>query len=64
MSNKCKTVKQAAQPLAPSHRRKAWNKDATKKCTFDTNKIKLASSDLGSYYNQDEWLQEYLGKGS
>ena len=65
MSDKRKTVKRAAQSFAPSHRRKAWNKDATKKRTFDTNKMKeLASSDLCSYYNQDEQLQEYLGKAS
>ena len=40
-------------------------KDATKKRTFDTNKMKeLASTTLGSYYNQDEQLHEFLEKGS
>ena len=54
-------MKRAAQPFVLSHRRKVWNEDAAKTLTFDTNKIKdLASSGLGSYYNQDE----YLGKSS
>ena len=40
-------------------------KNATKKRTFDTNKMKeLASTALGLYYNQDEQLQEFLEKGS
>lgn len=53
-------MKRAAQPFVLSHRRKAWNEDAAKTLTFDTNKIKDLASSIGSYYNQDE----YLRKGS
>ena len=39
MSDKHEIIKRAAQPFEPSRRRKAWNKGATKKHTFDTNKM-------------------------
>ena len=52
MNDKCKTVKRLTESFVSSRMRKAWNKDATKKGTFDTNKMReLASSNLGSYYN-------------
>ena len=41
-------------------KRRAWNKKNVLRFS-PRKKILLAESDRGSYYNQDEWLENYHG---
>ena len=45
--------------FAGHKKRKAWNKNREKYIRKKENKI-FAETDRGSYWNQEEWLEEFL----
>ena len=51
--------KQILSPFSGSKKRKAWNK-IREKYMPEGRRQNLAETDRGSYYNQEEWLEEFL----
>ena len=51
--------KRILSPFTGRKKRKVWNK-TTGKYMLEENRQNLAGTDRGSYYNQEEWLQEFL----
>ena len=50
--------KQILSAFSGCKKRKAWNKTRENICR--NKEEKLAETDRGSYYNQEEWLEEFL----
>ena len=50
--------KQILSAFTGCKKRKAWNK--TRENIWRNKEEKLAETDRGSYYNQEEWLEEFL----
>ena len=46
-------------PYTESKKRKTWNK-TREKYIPEERKQNLAQTERGSYYNQEEWLEEFL----
>ena len=51
--------KRILSPFTGRKKRKAWNK-TREKYMPEERKQNLAETDRGSYYNQEEWLEEFL----
>ena len=56
MSGGCKRI---LSPFTRRKKRKAWNK-TREKYMPEERRQNLAETDRGSYYNQEEWLEEFL----
>ena len=56
MSGGCKQI---LSPLTGWKQRKAWDK-TKEKYMPEERRQNLAETDRGSYYNQEEWLEEFL----
>ena len=52
--------KRILSPFTRRKKRKAWNK-TREKYMPDERRQNLAETDRGSYYNQEEWLEKFLG---
>ena len=53
--------KQILSPFTEYKKRKAWNKTKLEKNMCLEKKDNLAEAGKRSYYNQEEWLEEFLG---
>lgn len=62
-TNGNKLRKRINNPFTGVKKRRAWNKNV-KQTINDERKVKLAESDRGSYYKQEEWIEKYLTAGS
>ena len=51
--------KQILSPFTGRKKQKAWNKTGEKHMPEEI-KQNLAEANRGSYYNQEEWLEEFL----
>ena len=56
MSSGCKQI---PSPFTGCKKRKAWN-NTREKYMPEERRQNLAETDRGSYYNQEEWIEEYL----
>ena len=56
--------KQILSPFTECKKRKGWNK-TREKHLLEEKRHNLSETCKGSYYNQEEWLEEFLdGKGT
>ena len=51
--------KRILSPFTGCKKRKAWN-NTREKYMPEERRQNLAETDRGSYYNQEEWLEEFL----
>ena len=51
--------KRILSPLIGQKKRKAWN-NTREEYMLEERKQNLAETDRASYYNQEEWLEEFL----
>ena len=56
----CGGCKRILSPFAGCKKWKAWNK-TREKYILEEKRQNLAEAEKGSYYNQEEWLEEFFG---